>query len=99
MAYLLVHLLLLVNTWWLIALCVTVGYGCGKFNGTRTVMLFIAAGIASVTFLLYSRQDMFSPMFGGGYFAVPGRYYGRLAGIEMIAAVVFGFWIQRREHR
>lgn len=99
MAYLILHLLLLANAWWLIIPCVAVGYWCGKFDVTRAVMLSIAVGIAASTFLLYSRKDMVSPIFVGSYFSVPGRYYGGLVGPTLIAAVAIGFWLQRRRQR
>jgi hypothetical protein len=99
MAHLFVHFLLLANAWWLIVPCVAVGYWCGKFNVSRALMLSIAAGIAAVTFFLYSRKDMVSPIFGGSYFSAPGRYYGGLVGTALTASVVFGYWLQRRRKR
>jgi predicted CDP-diglyceride synthetase/phosphatidate cytidylyltransferase len=98
MAYLLVHLLLLANAWWLIVPCVAIGYWVGKWNVCRAMMLSIAVGIAATTFLLYSRKDTVSPIFGGSYFSVPGHYYGVVVGTALIASVVFGFWLQLR-HR
>lgn len=99
MAYLLVHLLLLAKAWWLIGVCAAVGYGCGKWNVSRTMMLSGAAGIAATAYLLYSRVDMISPLLGGSYFSVPGRHFGALVGTALVPSVLIGYWLQRRKPR